>query len=180
MRSNLPVTQNEYVLRQGMTIVSRTDLKGRITYINDDFIEASGFTQEELIGQPHNLVRHPDMPEEAFDDMWRTLKAGLPWTGLVKNRCKNGDHYWVVANATPVREGDAVSTGLLSQLNLARRLLGGAGLGTKFALLGITGVAAAAAAAAAAWQGAWPVAVGAAALGGLGPVSGARLARRLP
>ena len=220
MRSNLPVTQNEYVLRQGMTIVSRTDLKGRITYINDDFIEASGFTQEELIGQPHNLVRHPDMPEEAFDDMWRTLKAGLPWTGLVKNRCKNGDHYWVVANATPVREGDAVSgymsvrtlptrtqvqaadaayqlfkqgragklaivqgnvvsTGLLSQLNLARRLLGGAGLGTKFALLGITGVAAAAAAAAAAWQGAWPVAVGAAALGGLALVSGARLASRL-
>ena len=109
MRSNLPVTQQEYVLRGGMTIVSKTDLKGRITYINDDFIEASGFTVDELIGQPHNIVRHPDMPEEAFEDLWATLKAGRPWTGLVKNRCKNGDHYWVVANATPIREGGSVS-----------------------------------------------------------------------
>ncbi|OYU29431.1 MAG: chemotaxis protein [Burkholderiales bacterium PBB2] len=108
MRSNLPITQQEYLLREGMTIVSRTDLKGRITYINEDFIEASGFTEAELIGQPHNLVRHPDMPEEAFADLWATLKAGRPWTGMVKNRCKNGDFYWVVANATPVREGDSV------------------------------------------------------------------------
>ncbi|MFT3858504.1 MAG: methyl-accepting chemotaxis protein [Aquabacterium sp.] len=113
MRSNLPVTQQEYVLKDGMTIVSRTDLKGRITYINDDFIEASGFTQAELIGQPHNLVRHPDMPEEAFADLWKTLQAGRPWTGLVKNRRKNGDHYWVVANATPIREGSSV-TGYMS------------------------------------------------------------------
>lgn len=105
MRTNLPITQQEYVLRDGATIVSRTDLKGKITYINDDFLEASGFTTSELIGQPHNLVRHPDMPEEAFADLWKTLQAGKPWTGLVKNRRKNGDHYWVVANATPVREG---------------------------------------------------------------------------
>ena len=105
MRKNLPVTQSEYMLRDGMTIVSRTDLKGRIEYINPDFIEASGFVEEELLGQPHNLVRHPDMPEEAFADMWETLKAGRPWTGMVKNRRKNGDHYWVVANATPVLQG---------------------------------------------------------------------------
>ncbi|WP_397545546.1 methyl-accepting chemotaxis protein [Roseateles oligotrophus] len=108
MRSNLPITQQEYLLKEGMTIVSRTDLKGRITYINDDFIEASGFTEAELIGEPHNLVRHPDMPEEAFDDMWKVLKDGRPWTGLVKNRCKNGNFYWVLANATPVKEGNAV------------------------------------------------------------------------
>ena len=108
MRTNLPITQQEYVLREGSSIVSRTDLKGRITYINDDFIEASGFTEAELIGQPHNLVRHPDMPEEAFADLWKTLQAGRPWTGLVKNRRKNGDHYWVVANATPIKEGDSV------------------------------------------------------------------------
>ena len=108
MRTNLPVTEREYLLRDGMTIVSRTDLKGRITYINEDFIEASGFNESELIGQPHNLVRHPDMPEEAFLDMWTVLKAGRPWTGMVKNRCKNGDFYWVVANATPVKEGEAV------------------------------------------------------------------------
>ena len=91
-----------------MNIVSRTDLKSRITYSNDDFIEFSGFTEAVLIGEPHNLVRHADMPEEAFADLWSTLKAGRPWTGLVKNRCKNGDFYWVVANATPVREGGTV------------------------------------------------------------------------
>ncbi|MBB4844802.1 PAS domain S-box-containing protein [Paucibacter oligotrophus] len=108
MRTNLPVTQQEFLLRDGMTIVSRTDLKGRIAYINDDFLEASGFTEAELIGQPHNIVRHPDMPEEAYADMWSALKSGRPWTGIVKNRCKNGDHYWVVANATPVKEGDSV------------------------------------------------------------------------
>ncbi len=109
MRSNLPVTQQEYAIKEGVTIVSRTDLKGRITYINDDFIEASGFMSSELIGQAHNLVRHPDMPEEAFADMWKTLQAGRPWTGMVKNRRKNGDHYWVVANATPIRERGEVS-----------------------------------------------------------------------
>jgi PAS domain S-box-containing protein len=109
MRTNLPVTQQEYVLPDGATIVSRTDLKGRITYVNDDFIVASGYTESELIGQPHNILRHPDMPEEAFADMWRTLQAGRPWTGMVKNRRKSGDHYWVVANATPLREGNSVA-----------------------------------------------------------------------
>ena len=113
MRSNLPVTQIGYALRPEMTIVSRTDLKGRITYVNPDFIEASGFELDELMGQAHNMVRHPDMPEEAFADMWATLKDGLPWTGVVKNRRKNGDHYWVVANATPVLENDAI-TGYMS------------------------------------------------------------------
>ncbi|MEY4765885.1 MAG: hypothetical protein RI907_2558 [Pseudomonadota bacterium] len=113
MRTNLPITQQEYVLKDGATIVSKTDLKGKITYINDDFIEASGFVEAELIGQPHNMVRHPDMPQEAFEDLWRTLQAGRPWTGMVKNRRKNGDHYWVVANATPIREGNAV-TGYMS------------------------------------------------------------------
>ena len=109
MRSNLPVTQNEYLLRDGMAIVSRTDTKGRITFVNADFIESSGYAESELIGQPHNLVRHPDMPEEAFADFWQTLQAGRPWTGLVKNRRKNGDHYWVVANVTPLLEGDQVA-----------------------------------------------------------------------
>ena len=105
MRTNLPVTSQEYPLRDGVAIVSRTDLKGRITYINDDFVEASGFTEAELIGQAHNIVRHPDMPPQAFADMWRTLKGGETWTALVKNRRKNGDHYWVRANATPVVRG---------------------------------------------------------------------------
>jgi len=104
MRSNMPVTNNEYVLTDNDSIVSKTDLQGKITYINDDFKRISGFTEAELIGEPQNIVRHPDMPVEAFADFWATLKAGRPWTGLVKNRCKNGDYYWVQANATPLYE----------------------------------------------------------------------------
>ncbi|MBP7485306.1 MAG: PAS domain-containing protein, partial [Aquabacterium sp.] len=108
MRTNLPVTNIEYPLRDGTCIVSRTDLKGRITYVNQDFLEYSGFAEDELIGKAHNIVRHPDMPEEAFQDLWDTLSAGRPWTGLVKNRRKNGDYYWVVANATPLLDGEQI------------------------------------------------------------------------
>jgi methyl-accepting chemotaxis protein len=106
---NTPVTNREVELRDGMTIVSRTDTQGNITYVNRDFIEISGFTEAELIGAPHNLVRHPDMPVEAFADLWQTLKAGRPWIAMVKNRCKNGDHYWVEAHATPVFEGGRIA-----------------------------------------------------------------------
>ena len=91
MRTNLPVTDNSVELSNDKSIVSKTDLKGLITYVNHYFMEVSGFTEDELIGAPQNIVRHPDMPVEAFGDMWRVLKSGLPWTGLVKNRCKNGD-----------------------------------------------------------------------------------------
>ncbi len=109
MRTNLPVTHQEFVIPEGVTLVSTTDLQSRITYCNPAFVAVSGFEREELIGQPHNLVRHPDMPTEAFRDMWATLASGSPWSALVKNRRKNGDHYWVVANATPVMEnGQAV------------------------------------------------------------------------
>ena len=104
MRMNLPVTNNEHLLLDGKSIVSKTDLKGKITYVNPYFIEISGFTEDELIGAPQNIVRHPDMPEEAFADMWKVLKSGLPWNGMVKNRCKNGNFYWVQANVTPVLE----------------------------------------------------------------------------
>ncbi len=103
MRSNFPVTTTEYELPEDATLVSRTDLKGRITYANPAFVEVSNFTKEELIGSAHNIVRHPDMPEEAFADLWTTLGRGLPWTGLVKNRRKNGDFYWVLANVTPIQ-----------------------------------------------------------------------------
>jgi len=104
MRNNLPVTDNEYVMRDRAMLVSKTDLKGRITYCNREFIEASGFSERELIGEPHNLVRHPDMPPEAFADLWHTLKTGKPWTGIVKNRRKNGGYYWVEANVTQLIE----------------------------------------------------------------------------
>ncbi|MBP0598405.1 PAS domain S-box protein [Herbaspirillum sp. LeCh32-8] len=108
MRMNMPVTGVERLLVDGQAIVSKTDLKGNITYVNPYFIEISGFEEEELLGAPQNLIRHPDMPGEAFADMWATIKGGTPWTGLVKNRSKNGDHYWVRANVTPIRENGQV------------------------------------------------------------------------
>ncbi len=104
MRKNLPVTQQEVRLEPGQNIISMTDLKGIITYVNREFIEISGFSEQELIGQSHNIIRHPDMPPAAFEDLWQTVKAGKPWRGIVKNRCKNGDHYWVEAFVTPIVE----------------------------------------------------------------------------
>ncbi|MGF1644336.1 MAG: methyl-accepting chemotaxis protein [Thiotrichales bacterium] len=104
MRQNLPVSQNVFDLPEGVSLVSKTNLKGQIIYANQSFIELSGFSRDELIGQPHNIVRHPDMPPEAFADLWDTIQRGLPWSGIVKNRCKSGNAYWVRANVTPVRE----------------------------------------------------------------------------
>jgi aerotaxis receptor len=108
MRHNGPVTQREYLMAPDVTLVSVTDPKGRITYCNRAFAQVSGYSSAELLGQAHNMVRHPDMPSEAFRDMWATIESGRPWSGMVKNRRKDGDHYWVVANATPVRNGDRV------------------------------------------------------------------------
>lgn len=109
MKINEPVTDHEVKLRNGQELVTKTDLKGIITYTNPAFVEISGFSEAELVGKNHNVVRHPDMPVEAFKDLWDTLKMGRPWNKLVKNRCKNGDYYWVKANVTPVyRNGDIV------------------------------------------------------------------------
>ena len=104
MKTNLPVTSTEIPFPTNRYLVSTTDLKGVITDANEAFVAISGFTRDELIGSSHNIVRHPDMPPEAFADMWRHLKSGLPWRGLVKNRCKNGDFYWVEAFAVPVKK----------------------------------------------------------------------------
>ncbi|SIO71491.1 methyl-accepting chemotaxis sensory transducer with Pas/Pac sensor [Burkholderia sp. GAS332] len=108
MRNNQPVTGHEYEFPSSQMLVSATDLTGRIEYCNPAFIAVSGYTRDELIGQPHNLIRHPDMPREAFADMWATIRDGRPWTALVKNRRKNGDHYWVHASVTPVVDKGAV------------------------------------------------------------------------
>ena len=104
MKTNLPVTQTERFLEPGKPIVTKTDLKGRITYANASFVHISGFTADELIGASHNVVRHPDMPPLAFADLWMTIKRDQPWRGLVKNRAKNGDFYWVEAFVTPLKE----------------------------------------------------------------------------
>jgi aerotaxis receptor len=113
MKMNLPVTGREFDYDAGQMLVSTTDLKGRIAHANDAFVAVSGFTREEILGKAHNIVRHPDMPPAAFADMWTTIQSGQPWTGLVKNRRKNGDHYWVRANVTPVMSKGVV-TGFLS------------------------------------------------------------------
>lgn len=113
MKINGPVTQREYPVQEDATLLSSTDLKGRITYANDAFIACSGFEREELYGRAHNLVRHPDMPPVAFEDMWKTIQGGRTWTALVKNRRKDGDHYWVRANAAPIRSQGEI-TGYLS------------------------------------------------------------------
>jgi len=102
MRDNQPVTGREISLNAADIILSTTNPDSTIKYVNADFIRISGFNREELLGQPHNIVRHPDMPVEAFASLWSTLKMGRSWMGVVKNRCKNGDHYWVSAYATPI------------------------------------------------------------------------------
>ncbi len=120
MRTNLPVTGREITLPPGAVIISQTDRKGIITAANSAFCSVSGYGHEELAGQPHNIVRHPDMPPVVFEELWRSLKAGRPWRGVVKNRAKNGDHYWVEAFITPVHKAGKI-VGYLSVRHPASR-----------------------------------------------------------
>src|SRR5690625_3700628 len=108
MRMNLPVTGREYKLKPNDFLISRTDKTGRITYANHSFIEVSGYSRDELLGQPHNILRHPDMPSAAFADLWEVIKSGQTWAGMVKNRRKNGDHYWVYAHVAPILENGQI------------------------------------------------------------------------
>lgn len=109
MKKNLPVTDREVLFDQDERIISTTNLKGQIISVNDAFVRISGFTREELLGVSHNVVRHPDMPALAFENLWATIKSGRPWIGLVKNRCKNGDYYWVHAYVSPIYEDEQLA-----------------------------------------------------------------------
>ncbi|WP_353153151.1 methyl-accepting chemotaxis protein [Pollutimonas bauzanensis] len=120
MRLNLPVSKREYPFPSGATLVSVTDPKGRILYCNEMFAEVSGFTMDELLGQPHNLIRHPDIPEETFRDLWQTIQEGRPWSAVLKNRRKDGSYYWVVANVTPLSD-DGEPIGYMSVRTEATR-----------------------------------------------------------
>jgi len=115
---NQTLTGREQEVPEGETIVSQTDLHGTIVSVNNTFVRVSGYSREELIGQPHSLLRHPDVPKAAFKDLWETIQSGKPWTQLVKNRCKSGDHYWVEANVTPVLKNGEV----IGYLSVRRRI----------------------------------------------------------
>ncbi|WP_075881397.1 methyl-accepting chemotaxis protein [Vreelandella massiliensis] len=108
MRENQTINDREYTLEDDEVLISRSDLDGNITYANPDVVRVSGYAQTELIGSSHNLFRHPDMPPQVFNDLWNTLKAGHTWQGTLKNRCKNGDYYWVQATIAALRDGETV------------------------------------------------------------------------
>jgi len=139
MRRNEPVNNNEIIMGDNDIIVSRTDTRGKITYANDAFLKVSGFNMSELIGQPHNIVRHPDMPNAAFKDLWNTLKNGKPWSGMVKNRCKDGSFYWVKSHISPEYSSNGAITGYISvrtkasinEINSANTLYKDVNNGTK-------------------------------------------------
>lgn len=96
----------EKSLEKNTIIVSQTNEKGEIIFANNDFSKIAGFSLEELVGKAHNTVRHSDMPKWAFEDLWRTLKSGKTWKGIVKNKTKDGGYYWVNATAFPSRSSD--------------------------------------------------------------------------
>jgi len=101
MKNKIQPTQKERMMRDNDFIVSKTDLKGRITYANKIFIEFSGYSQDELLNSQHNIIRHPDMPRAVFNLLWETLESGQEFNGYVKNMSKDGGFYWVFANVTP-------------------------------------------------------------------------------
>jgi aerotaxis receptor len=108
VRDNQPIADREVMFPEGKPLISQTGTDSRITFVNKEFASVSGFSRDELLGAPHNLVRHPHMPAQAFANLWATIKEGRPWEGSIENRTKTGDRYWVRANVTPVTEDGAV------------------------------------------------------------------------
>lgn len=114
MKDNIAVTNNEFLIPEGMIIMSETDLHGTITKVNDAFVHCSGYSAEELLGQPHSILRHPDVPAGVFADMWKTIQQGRCWSQIVKNRRKNGDYYWLRANVGPIKDNTGNLIGYIS------------------------------------------------------------------
>ena len=116
-----PEAIDEEFLFEGRAIISETDTKGVIIFANRKFCEIAGYTPAELIGQPHNIIRHPDMPKAAFAQMWETIKSGQSWNGIVKNLRKDGLYYWVETEISPVRDDEGNITGYIAARKPASR-----------------------------------------------------------
>jgi len=118
--STVTPIDEEYIYEGGV-IISQTDLNGVITYANKMFCEISAYKAEELVGKPHNIIRHPDMPKIAFAKMWQTIQSGQVWNGLVKNLRKDGLYYWVDTEILPIRDEDENVTGYIAARKPASR-----------------------------------------------------------
>jgi len=116
-----PEPLNQEIFFDGRSLISETDLKGNITYVNRKFVEMSGYTKEEAVGQPHSLLRHPDMPKAAFEQMWKTIQGGQIWEGYVKNLRKDGKFYWVIVNILPSKNDKGEITGYTAARKAASR-----------------------------------------------------------
>jgi aerotaxis receptor len=116
-----PEPLNQEIFFDGRSLISETDLKGNITYVNRKFVEMSGYSKEEAVGQPHSLLRHPDMPRAAFEQMWKTIQAGQIWEGYVKNLRKDGKFYWVIVNIVPKIDEDGEIVGYIASRKVPQR-----------------------------------------------------------
>jgi len=117
-----PTPLNEEVFFDGRSLISETDTKGIITFVNRKFSEMSGYSKEEVIGQPHNILRHPDMPKAAFEGMWKIIQEGKVWEGYVKNLRKDGKFYWVIVNIIPKKDEVGDIIGYIASRKVPERL----------------------------------------------------------
>ncbi|WP_319486307.1 PAS domain-containing protein [uncultured Cohaesibacter sp.] len=123
MSKNIALTGTERFFEESEIIVSKTDLKGRVTYCNKTFVDICGYSEKEMLGQPHSIIRHPDMPRCVFELMWETLQNDEEIFAYVVNRCKNGDHYWVNAHITPSKDQSGTVVGYHSNRRVPDRTI---------------------------------------------------------
>ncbi len=116
-----PEALDEEVLFDGRSLISETDLKGVITFVNRKFVEMTGYSKEEAIGQPHSILRHPDMPKAGFEGMWKVIKEGKQWEGYVKNLRKDGKYYWVIVNIIPKKDEEENIIGYIASRKMPDR-----------------------------------------------------------